>query len=300
VTGSLTTVVPLVGFFLLGAGLRRTGLASDSDGQFLLRLLFFVALPALIVSTVAGAELRADKALLPLSCVVVSLAGMAMAWAVGRRRGLPPERLGPTVLGAMILNDAFIIPFVAAGYGDDALADLILFDLGNSLMVALVAFPLAFRFGGLDSDLPAAVRRTVTAPITWALVVGLTLSRTGTAVPELADRFLSPLAALVGPLILVALGIQFRPGRDDAGLAATTVAVRMVGGLAVGAALVLLFGFQGHTAWVVLLCSASPIGFTALTFSSLASLDTGVAARAVSASLVVGLVAVPLLVSATS
>jgi hypothetical protein len=50
----------------------------------------------------------------------------------------------------------------------------------------------------------------------------------------------------------------------------------------------------------VLLRSASPIGFTALTFSSLASLDTGVAARAVSASLVVGLVAVPLVVSATS
>ena len=299
-TDSLTTIVPIVGFFVLGVGLRRTGLASDSEGQFLLRLLFFVALPALIVGTVAGADLRPAKALLPVACVVVGLAGMALAWFIGHRRGLPPHRLGPMVLGTMILNDAFVIPFVAAGYGRDGLADLILFDLGNSMMAALVAFPLAYRFGGLDGDLTAAARRAATAPITWALVVGLALNLTGTTVPEVADRFLSPLAALVAPLILVALGVLFRPGLDDADLAAITVAVRMVGGLAVGAALVALFGFRGDTALVVLLCSASPIGFSALTFSSLAGLDTAVAARAVSASLVVGLVAVPLVVSATA
>jgi hypothetical protein len=50
---------------------------------------------------------------------------------------------------------------------------------------------------------------------------------------------------------------------------------------------------------VVIIGAASPIGFTALTFTSLASLDTGVAARAVSASLLIGIVAVPLAVALT-
>jgi predicted permease len=53
------------------------------------------------------------------------------------------------------------------------------------------------------------------------------------------------------------------------------------------------------TRLVVIIGAASPIGFTALTFTSLASLDADVSARAISASLLIGVIGVPLAVALT-
>lgn len=296
---SLTTVVPIVLFFVLGVGLGRAGFASKRDGEFLLRFIFFVALPALVLVSVSGADLPAEKALLPISAALVAAAGLAIAWVYGSRRGLPPHRLGAVALSAMTLNNAFCIPFILAGYGEDGLTDLVLFDIGNAFIVALVAFPLAFRFGGHDAHFRAGVRRALTSPLTWALPAALIVNVTGNRLPRLLHGFFAPLGSLIGPLILIALGILFKPSRRDLGLVTTTVVFRMVVGLAAGAVLTAMFGFTGDTRLVVLIGAASPIGFTALTFASLASLDTDLSARAVSASLLIGIIAVPLAVALT-
>lgn len=296
---SLTTVVPIALFFVLGVGMRRARLASSRDGEFLLRFIFFVALPALVLVSVSGADLPAEKALLPISAALVSAAGLAVAWVYGSRRGLTPDRLGAVALSAMILNNAFCIPFILAGYGEEGLTDLVLFDIGNAFMVTLVAYPLAYRFGGQDSHFRAAVGRALTSPLTWALPVALIINATGRELPRLLHGFFAPLGSLIGPLILIALGILFTPSREDLALVTTTLGFRMVGGLVVGAVLAALFGFTGDTRLVVLIGAASPIGFTALTFASLASLDTDLSARAVSASLLIGIIAVPLAVAVT-
>jgi len=300
VSDSLTTIGPVVGFFLLGFLLARARLADDNDGQFLLRLLFFIALPSLTLVTLAEAALPLGKTLLPLSCAIVNFAGLGLAWTVGRYRSLPPPSLGSTVLSTMILNNAFLIPFVLAGYGEAALTDLILFDLANALIVALVAYPLAYRFGGLDTDIAAAARRALSAPFTWAIGLGIVLNVTATELPSTADRFFSSLGALVGPLILIALGILFKPRLEALTQVGLMVGLRMGGGLLIGIAVVTAFGFSGDTRVVVLLAASSPIGFTALTFSSMASLDSATAARAVSASLFVGIVAVPIVIAMTT
>lgn len=297
---SLVAVAPIALFFVLGVGLRRMGLASRGDGEFLLRFIFFVALPALVLVAVSGANLPAEKALLPLAAVFTSLAGLGTAWAYGTRRGLSRDRLGAVVLSAMILNTAFCVPFVLAGYGEDGLTDLVLFDIGNAFMVTLVAFPLAHRLGGQDAHLRAAVRRVLASPLTWALPAALILNVSHTELPRVLHVFLAPLGSLVGPLILIALGILFTPSRQDLGLVTTTVTLRVGGGLVAGLLLSLLFGFGGETRLVVIIGAASPIGFTALTFASLAELDAELTARAVSASLLLGIVAVPLAVALTS
>jgi predicted permease len=300
VSDSLSTVVPIALFFVLGIALRRGGLASRHDGEFLLRFIFFVCLPALVLVAVSGADLPAEKALLPVAAIATSLAGLTVARAYGLRRGLDRQRLGAVALSAMILNTAFCLPFILAGYGQAGLTDLVLFDLGNAFMVTLVAFPLAYRFGGQDAHFRAAVRRVLTSPLTWALPAALVLNATNTELPQIVHGFFAPLGSLIGPLILIALGILFTPSRKHLDLVTTTVALRMLGGLIVGLALAMAFGLSGDTRLVVIIGAASPIGFTSLTFTSLAALDTDVAARAVSASLLVGIVAVPLAVALTT
>ena len=54
-------------------------------------------------------------------------------------------------------------------------------------------------------------------------------------------------------------------------------------------------GFQGTTFAVVALCSAAPVGFNALTFSSLAKLNTEFAASVLSISILIGVIYIPVL-----
>ncbi|MDX1563603.1 MAG: AEC family transporter, partial [Gammaproteobacteria bacterium] len=55
-------------------------------------------------------------------------------------------------------------------------------------------------------------------------------------------------------------------------------------------------GLEGQSFVVVALCSAAPIGFMALTFTSMAKLDMELTTNAVSLSILIGLFYTPLLV----
>ena len=60
---TLAVILPSVGWFVLGFGIAKVRFAGDSDGQFLLRLVFFIALPALVITKVSAADLPASLAL---------------------------------------------------------------------------------------------------------------------------------------------------------------------------------------------------------------------------------------------
>ena len=97
------------------------------------------------------------------------------------------------------------------------------------------------------------------------------------------------------PLILIALGIFFSMSFGQLRLVGLALVIRMGLGFAFGLGFALLVGLEGPTLAVVALCSAAPIGFTALTFASMAKLDMELTTTAVSLSILVGLVYVPLL-----
>lgn len=294
----LEQLAPIPLWFLLGWLLRRTRIAQPDHGGFLLRLLFLVLLPALVVRAVAGAPLTADKAWLPLLDIGVSAACMAAAWVWARAKDMDRLTTGSVILGAIVLNNALMFPFTLAGWGQTGFVDHALIDLGNVAVVSLVAYPLAFRYAGKDTDLMAGVRRALSTPILWALVVGLLVNWTGSELPELALAVIGPLAAMVSPVVLIALGILFSPTRADAGTVAGIVAIRMVVGLVAGIGLVAVLGLDGDTADIALLSAAAPIGFVTLSISSLAGLRTQIVSSAVSASLVIGLLLGPIAVTA--
>src|SRR5690606_4184640 len=138
-------------------------------------------------------------------------------------------------------------------------------------------------------------KRIVKAPVFSALVLGVVLSAAGVALPPFVTRIIDPLAGMTAPLILIALGISFSLSLKDARLAGLALAVRMGLGLVFGLGFATLAGFEGETFAVVALCSAAPIGFMALTFTSLAKLDRRLTSTAVSLSVLVGLLYIPVL-----
>ncbi|MDX1561650.1 MAG: hypothetical protein R3305_01915, partial [Gammaproteobacteria bacterium] len=82
-------LTPIFFFFAIGVALRRFGLADRSHGDFVLRLVFFVTLPLLILITISNAALTAEKALLPLANIVVNFLCLGALLIAMKGRNLP-------------------------------------------------------------------------------------------------------------------------------------------------------------------------------------------------------------------
>jgi predicted permease len=291
----LLRLAPIFFFFGIGVVLRQTGLAQKSDGDFVLRLAFFVTLPLLILLTLEQATLSADKIWLPVANIVVNLLCLGAALIAMKPLALPRAVQGSMVMNTMIVNNAFMFPFMLAIFGQSGFADAVLFDFGNAIMVATVTYAMAFRFSDEPYDRFSMLKRIARGPLFWALVFGVLLSATGTSLPRPLADVINPVAQMTAPLILIALGIFFSLTLRQVRLVGLALFIRMGLGLAFGVAFASLVGLEGQTFAVVALCSAAPIGFNALTFSSLAKLDMDLTTTAVSLSILIGLVYIPVL-----
>ena len=294
----LFQLLPIFVYFGLGVLLKRVGLADKSHGEFLLRFVFFVTLPLLILTTVPSIDLSLSKALLPLVNITINFGCMLVMYLLARKQNLDLKATGTAVVNAGIHNNSFMFPFILAVFGQSGFADAVLLDLGNAIWMATVVYLLAFRFGGEAHDRWTMLRRIMKSPLIWSLVVSVTMALSDNAVPASVLTIINPLALMTSPLILVALGLFFSMKITNARLALQIVAARMGVGVAVGAALALLLGAEGDAFAVIVTCSAAPIGFNALTYSSLAKLDTDLSASAVSISILTGLIGIPLLLFA--
>jgi predicted permease len=296
----LLQLLPIFVYFGLGMLLKRTGIGEKAHGDFLLRFVFFVTLPLLILTTVPKIELTADKALLPLLNIAVNIVCIGVMYLLARKQRLDNAQLGAAMVNAGIHNNSFMFPFILAVFGQAGFADAILLDLGNALWMATVVYLLAFYYGGAQHDRWTMLKRILKSPLIWSLTLSLLLAITRIAVPAPVLTIINPVAQMTSPLILIALGLYFSLKLSNVAVALQIVGVRMGVGVLAGLLLATLLGAEGVSFAVIVTCSAAPIGFNALTYCSLAKLDTDLSASAVSLALIAGLVGIPLLLLAVT
>jgi hypothetical protein len=286
---------PIILTYLLGIVLRRSGAVARDDGALFLRLVFYVAIPALILRSIPSVRITPDVAFLPLIAGLIVLGSFAAAYFAARR--FAPERplFGAALVGSMIMNTSFILPFVLVLYGAEGFATAVVFDIGNAFLVASVIFYTACRYGEDGGGTWAAVRRVAMAPPLWAFTAGLILNFTGIGVHPVLESFLTLVGNLMIPLVMLSLGIYFSPRLVRPRLLVTVLLVRSVGGFAIALLLSWLFGLEGLTRSVVLVSGAAPVGFNTLVFASLTKLDVDFAASALSTSIALGIVLLPIL-----
>lgn len=296
----LLQLLPIFVYFGLGMLLKRTGIGEKAHGDFLLRFVFFVTLPLLILTTVPQIELTGSKAMLPLVNVAVNVICIGVMYLLARRQRLEKAQFGAALVNAGIHNNSFMFPFILAVFGQAGFADAILLDLGNALWMATVVYLIAFYYGGAQHDRWTMLKRILKSPLIWSLAISLMLSLTRMPVPTRILTIITPLAQMTAPLILVALGLYFSLKLSNVAVALQIVGVRMGVGVLAGLLLATLLGAQGTTFAVIVVCSAAPIGFNALTYCSLAKLDAELSASAVSLALIAGLIGIPLLLLTTN
>lgn len=288
-------LLPIFGWFALGVILRRCRLVNEIHGTRLLRIMFFITLPALILVNISEAELALAKVRLPLMNISINLFCLGVMFLFTAKSKIERHVLGVMLVCSMITNNFFMFPFIHTVLGEAALVDAIIFDIGNAFSTMTVAYMLAFRYGPEPLKTRNMIVNVCKLPALWALGIALYMNMHDFHFPQVVLGVLGPFGLLTNPLILLALGIFFHLKLKHPRLVLLTVATRMLVGLVAGLGLVVFFNLEGTSAAVVILCGSAPIGFNGLTFPSLAKLDMAFASSAVSLSILIGLFTIPLL-----
>ncbi len=249
----------------VGALVAHLGVVDLGAQQVLSRVAFFVASPALMVTTVAEADVRdvLSRSLVATvaGVVVAVLAYVAVAWWRWRRTA------GEQAIGALAssyVNAGNLgLPVAAYVLGDAALVAPTL------LLQLLVLQPAALAV--LDADVrgrrPSVVEvvvRPFTNPLTIGTLIGLLLAVTGWTLPPVVADPIALIGAMAVPTMLLAYGIALRLGPGFGGdvpageLVLTSTLKLAVQPLVAYAVAHHALGLSGHALLAVAVCSSLP------------------------------------------
>jgi len=289
-------VLPLILAFFFGYFLKSVKLMSKDDAGVILRLVLSATLPALTLLSILKINLKLELLYLPFTAQIVVFCIYGIAWWVGRKLKLPQTTFGAFLVGCMIMNTGFSLPFFQARYGIEGFARASLFDIGNSFLIYTFVYFNAVKYGANNVSGKFDWMKFVKLPPLWGLLIGLIIRLCNVQVPQLAFDFLSLVGQPTGVLIMLALGLVFELKLHRLSAIACAIFIRMGLGLLLGWLLTLIFGITGMTRTIIIASSSTPVGFNTLIFANLEKLDREFAANLVSFSILIALGYLPLII----
>jgi len=287
-------IIPVVIVFFIGFFLKRIKVLHYDSGDLLLKLVFNLTLPALVFISVAEVELTLDYIYLPIIAAIVILVNFSLAFIFSRKMKMPNATLGTFIIGSMIMNTGFVLPFILARYGNESLAIYTIFDFGNMLMIYTFGYFIAMKYGE-NGNLKIDLRKFLKLAPIWALIFGLIFNLLDWQIKPMAQNIFEMIGAPTVFLTMLALGCYFHPHLKNLPKILIVFSLRILGGLALGILLSNLFGLDDMLRKVVIICCSAPVGYNTLVLSSLENLDKEFAASLVSISLIMGIIYVPVL-----
>lgn len=283
------TAVGALLVMLAGAGVRRLGILRREDGVLLVRVVIYLALPALVFLVLLRADLEASLVLAPVAGWLVHLIILVPLLVAVRGLHLDSPRGGAIVVATAVGNTGFFgLPLIAASGHEFSVAAAVMYDAlstGIITWTSTVAVSSAMGEGGRGPRVEwRRVGRALLLPPLWALVAGLGLNLVG--VNELPDAIERPLEILEGavlPLVMIYAGLMIdvrglrRVWRD---VSAITVARLGVGAL-VGLGVAVLLGLEGDIFNTVVIMAAMPTAMMSLVLGGQFRLRTDIIAGAV-------------------
>lgn len=197
----------------IGYVVERMGLLGRNAGLTLNKFAFFVALPALMFTTLSTADLHVIfSARLPVAALsfVAVVAVYTLVAGVFLRRGVGRVTVG--AVGSGLLNSNNMgLPVAMYIFGDPTqVAPILLFQLVLATPICLAIFDVVAK-GRLSAR--AVLTQPFRNPIIIASVLGVVLNALDIPVADVIDQPLSLLGGAGIPLILVAFGMSLRGNR---------------------------------------------------------------------------------------
>jgi malate permease and related proteins len=210
IAGLALVIGKLLAFVAVGAALRGSGLLSVEDARPINAVIVYVGIPALIFQAVHPARLSWELAVVAGVAWGVALVGFGLAYVAARLLKLSRPAAGGLMLTAALGNTGYVgYPVALAILGSAGLVKAVFYDVFGTVAALLtVGVAVAATFGRTE-ERPNVLREFLTFPAVIALLAGLVLKPV--AVPIPVSEWLDALAKLVVPLIMISLGLSFRP-----------------------------------------------------------------------------------------
>ena len=289
---------PLFLLILLGCVLDWLRLPGGDFWPRLERLIYFLLFPAMLVSTLA----TADVSQVPVTRVAVALLGAmgvfaALLWALRGWMGMEPAAFTSAFQGALRFNTYVGVAGAAALHGAPgatvaAVAVALMVPVVNVLCVTSFIAAGTLGSGSLGKSLAALGRN----PLILACLVGIGLNVSGIGLPGWSAATVELLGRAALPLGLVAVGVALRPAalvRRDRGIwASHLVKLGLMPALAL--ALALLLGLDSVSRDVVLLFAALPTATSAYILARQLGGDAEMMAALITGQTLLAMVTLPL------
>ena len=206
--GAIVPVLLLVG---IGMALRRFGVVQREDSRVLNGVIVYVALPALIFTSVAAAPLSLELVRAAGVAWAVSLVGLSVAWELAHVLRLPARTAGGFVLAATLGNTGYLgHPIVQALLGPGALPAAVFYDVfGTVAVLFTLGIAVAARYGEHDGRINV-FKELFTFPAVIALLLALAFRflPLPSAVSGTVMDWTGIAAKMAVPLIMVSLGVS--------------------------------------------------------------------------------------------
>ncbi|MBS3099340.1 AEC family transporter [Candidatus Pacearchaeota archaeon] len=288
-------LIPIIIIFVIGFASRKFKILKKEDGDTLLKIIFYFTLPSLIIYSIPKIKLSGEMIFLPITAIWIVLITFFISFFVSRKLNLGTKSVGTFLVGSMIMEISFTLPFILITYGSEGLARIVLFDIGNTIMAFSFVYFIAGKYGK-NNNFKVLTRKIIFSPPLLASLLGILLNLINYRLPLVLDSTSGIIGNLTIPLMMFSLGIYFNPKIIKVLPTSSGVFIRMFIGLTLGFTIAKIFGLDGMDRAVVLIGAAAPVCYNTLTFSSLENLDKEFAANLISVSILVGFLLIPLLI----
>jgi predicted permease len=289
-------ILGVLGYVSVGVILRVSGLLRAEDSKALNTLLIYVALPALVFTTVQPARAGWGLAVMPLLAWAIVIAAVALAWLFARLLRLEGPTAGAFILVAAFGNTGYIgYPVASALLGDPGLVRAIFYDIfGNTAAIITLGALIASHYGEHEVKVNP-LRELVTFPPFIALAFALALR--SVPVPEVVGSWLGALGKLVVPMIMISVGLSLKPRAVRAHLSKLGViaGIKLVAMPLLALGLGALFLNDAASVRILVLEAGVPSMMLTLVFGMKYHLDVDLIASAILVTVIGAVLAIPLM-----
>jgi predicted permease len=295
-------LVQMAGLILCGVGwrlFRPAGLDPVQTRKVLTSLVYYLLLPALVVSVLWQAQLGSTTLLIALSAAFGILVGLLFSVLSCQACKAKPAVTGAVILAATFPNATYLgLPVLEAAFGSWARSVAIQYDLfACTPLLFTLGVAVAARYGSADTPLRSTAVEVLRIPALWAALAATFLNLGGVPMPSVLDGLLGLLERGVVPLMLFSLGLSLEWNRAQRGNLVSVIPVVLLR-LLVVPVLVLgftgLIGLSGEWRAAVVMESAMPSMVLGIVFCDRFNLDVSLYAAAVTVTTVLSLVTLPL------
>lgn len=262
---SLNATVPVFLVIVVGYLLKRIGWINDEFVKVVNKIVFNIALPALLIQDLMNIDFVATFELkYVLYCAIVTCVSFFGIWMIARALLKDKTIIGEFVQAAYRSSAAVLgTAFVLNMYGNTGMVPLMIIGavpLYNVFAVLVLTVECPEKKGLQGNTVGATIKGIITNPMLISIAIGVLLSIFKVDFPQMIDNTISNFAKLASPLALVAIGGSFDFGKAMKRAKGAVVAslIKVVGMPVLFLPLAIWLGFRDEKLLAIVIMLASP------------------------------------------